>query len=152
MANNKSIILAILLLFTCGRISHCLKIVLDRPLDDSGLFLSNSCSYADLPTYFEHSGCPLNPPASESLLASRYGFWSTCGTLSCDIIFDTGYLPSAKNASIGAYFDGHVSLSTWSKAKGDEEEWTLRSKDTQYEGASPNYGTLNLTLADFHVS
>jgi hypothetical protein len=72
--------------------------------------------------------------------------------LSLATFFDAGYLPSVKNASIGAYFDGAVSLSTWSKAKGDEEEWTLRSKDTQYEGASPNYGTLNLTLADFHVS
>jgi hypothetical protein len=151
MAHNKSFISAILLLFTCGRISHCLKIVLDRPLDNSGLFLSNSCSYADLPTHFEDSGCPLNPPASESLLASRYGFWSTCGTLSCDIIFDAGYLPSVKNASIGAYFDGAVSLSTWSKAKGDEEEWTLFTIKTQSELADPSFSTTNLTEIDIHV-
>jgi hypothetical protein len=149
---TESFILAILLIFACGRISYCMNIVLDLPLDNSGLFLNNSCSYADLPAYYEDSGCPLNPPANENSLVSRYGFWSTCGTLSCDIIFDAGYLPSVRNMSMGAYFDGEVCLSLWGKDEGDEEEWQLIMETTHSEDQKPTFVQLSSPIYNLQVS
>jgi hypothetical protein len=144
--------LVVILLCKLAIISQGQYIVLDLGSDNNGLFQSNSCAFGDFPSYFEQQGCPLNPPASEILLESRYGFWTTCGTNSCDIIFDAGFLPSVKNMSFGIYFDGGVSLSTWGKVKGDEEEWQFLTQSTHSDAADPSFLTLTLSPINFHVS
>jgi hypothetical protein len=131
------------------------RIVLDVASDDRGLFYENSCTFSQSASEFQEEGCPLVPPADENLLDSHTGFWTTChGTpSSCELFFDVGQLPSVKNITIGAYFQGHVSFSIWAKFSADEdEEWDLQSIFNYHDETHPTYSiSTKLEPTNYHV-
>jgi len=88
-------------------------IKLDYDSDSSGVWNDNSCHYGESPDDFGNYGCPINTSAE---VLDPTGYWSTCKKpYTCDIIFDSGYLPKARKLIVRAFMGGKARISITAK-------------------------------------
>jgi len=128
---NHSFLLGLLLLLIglSVRRSQGQVIKLDYESDAAALWNDNSCHYGESPEDIGYYGCSVN---TSTEVLDPTGYWSTCDNdeasspYSCDIIFDSGYLPKARKLIVRAFMVGTARITITGKRSPSDLTYNIK--------------------------